>query len=99
MHDQDPALYGALMYEICVEASQEGSVDVDILKMLTQEERKVVYPFFPRMWRLVNAHISVGMQIRPTDFSSSSVGYLKPAGPRSVSLIRCFSGGWNIFQQ
>ncbi|KAJ7774854.1 hypothetical protein B0H16DRAFT_1508657 [Mycena metata] len=40
MHDQDPALYGELLYDICVEASQEGNTDVDILKMPTLEERK-----------------------------------------------------------
>ncbi|KAF7363482.1 hypothetical protein MSAN_01004100 [Mycena sanguinolenta] len=40
MHDQDPALYGALMYQICVETSQEDSLDVDILTMPSQEERK-----------------------------------------------------------
>jgi hypothetical protein len=41
LHDQDPALYGVLMYEICVETSQEHSVDVDILKLPSQEEQKV----------------------------------------------------------
>ncbi|KAJ7172444.1 hypothetical protein C8R46DRAFT_149097 [Mycena filopes] len=40
MHHQDPALYGELLYDLCVEASQEGSTDVDILKMPTPEERK-----------------------------------------------------------
>ncbi|KAJ7685226.1 hypothetical protein DFH06DRAFT_1157872 [Mycena polygramma] len=40
MHDQDPAQYGALMYDICVEVSQEGTVDIDILKMPLQEEQK-----------------------------------------------------------
>ncbi|KAJ6502509.1 hypothetical protein C8R45DRAFT_976826 [Mycena sanguinolenta] len=40
MHDQDPALYGVLMYQICVEASQEDNLDVDILTMPSQEERK-----------------------------------------------------------
>ncbi|KAF7338262.1 hypothetical protein MVEN_02051500 [Mycena venus] len=40
MHDQDPALYGSLMYEICVEASQDESVDIDILKMPSPDERK-----------------------------------------------------------
>ncbi|KAJ7109404.1 hypothetical protein C8R44DRAFT_286771 [Mycena epipterygia] len=40
MHDQDPALYTTLIYEICVEASQEGSVDVDIVELQSQEVQK-----------------------------------------------------------
>ncbi|KAJ7285806.1 hypothetical protein C8J57DRAFT_1431486 [Mycena rebaudengoi] len=40
LHDQDPALYAADMYEICVEASQEGVQDVDIFKLPTQEQQK-----------------------------------------------------------
>ncbi|KAF8212196.1 hypothetical protein K438DRAFT_1230880 [Mycena galopus ATCC 62051] len=40
MHDQDPALYGALLYEICVEASQSDGADIDILKMPSEDERK-----------------------------------------------------------
>ncbi|KAJ6630829.1 hypothetical protein B0H10DRAFT_1938967 [Mycena sp. CBHHK59/15] len=40
MHDQDPALYAALIYEICVETSQQGDLGVDILKLLSQEEQK-----------------------------------------------------------
>ncbi|KAJ7449837.1 hypothetical protein FB451DRAFT_1286715 [Mycena latifolia] len=40
MHDEDPALYGTLIYEICVEASQEGSLDVDILNLLSHEQQK-----------------------------------------------------------
>ncbi|KAJ7709877.1 hypothetical protein B0H17DRAFT_1029591 [Mycena rosella] len=43
MHDDDPALYGALIYEVCFEASQEGSLDVDILKLPSQEEQKRRY--------------------------------------------------------
>ncbi|KAJ7111596.1 hypothetical protein C8R43DRAFT_935944 [Mycena crocata] len=40
MHEQDPTLYGALIYEISLEASQEASVDVDILRIPSQEEQK-----------------------------------------------------------
>ncbi|KAJ6596919.1 hypothetical protein DFH09DRAFT_972654 [Mycena vulgaris] len=43
MHDADPALYGALIYEICVETSQEDSVDVDILNVPSPEEQKRRY--------------------------------------------------------
>jgi hypothetical protein len=42
LHDQDPALYAADMYGICVEASQEGVQDVDIFKLPTQEQQKVL---------------------------------------------------------
>ena len=41
MHDQDPTLYAELMYDICVEIAQEPTVDVDILRMPSQEEQKV----------------------------------------------------------
>ncbi|KAJ7774577.1 hypothetical protein DFH07DRAFT_865871 [Mycena maculata] len=40
MHDQDPALYGTLVYEICLEASREGSLVVDILKLPSPEEQR-----------------------------------------------------------
>ncbi|KAJ7219313.1 hypothetical protein GGX14DRAFT_435653 [Mycena pura] len=40
MHDQDPALYAEFMYDICVEIAQEPTVDVDILRMSSQEEQK-----------------------------------------------------------
>lgn len=46
MHDQDPALYATLIYEICVEASQ-GSVDANIVGLPSQEEQKVVVSSFP----------------------------------------------------
>jgi hypothetical protein len=53
MHDQDPALYGVLLYEICVEASQDDRVEVDILKMPSQEERKVACLPFSASTRLI----------------------------------------------
>ncbi|KAJ7235476.1 hypothetical protein B0H12DRAFT_1141671 [Mycena haematopus] len=40
MHDQDPTLYGVLMYQICAEASQDNSLDVDISKISSEHERK-----------------------------------------------------------
>ncbi|KAJ7452375.1 hypothetical protein B0H11DRAFT_2327847, partial [Mycena galericulata] len=40
MHDQDPALYGTLMYEICFEACQEGSSVEDIIKLPSLEEQR-----------------------------------------------------------
>lgn len=40
MHDADPAQYGVFIYEICVEASQEGTADVDIIKIPSHEDQK-----------------------------------------------------------